>query len=629
MFRRILRCAALLAVLIGQVQTQARADDFDRVVSFGDSLSDNGNLNAALSFDVLKFFGVLDDIDYAQGRFSNGPTFVELLAGNANFAAGQSSQARFYGPLFLFNPATVEGNVNLAIGGATTVGGDIFLNVGIPSVEDQINDFQSAGGRFGTNDLVTLLAGANDIFNADLDAGAAANAATAQSRNVTTLINAGARTILIANLPNLGATPRFNGDATTAAAGLVATNTFNGILATDLQALAAGNPQANLVQADLRGMLDIVIANPEAFGFTNVTQACATPGGGVCANPNEFLFFDDVHPTAAGHLFLAQFVDALLSTDDQAAMTGPLGEMTVSARLEASDILFRQAVPLLSSGGQGGPYAEIVGQFGSGSGGGGGSDFDYQLAGIRVGFDARRDAFILGAAFAYLEGDIDGRNLTADTSTAQIDAYVLYQFAPFFVGLEGGVSFANFDDIRRDTGIPTLIAESETDSVSYTVAATLGTQIDMGGIRLTPAVRVGYLSANVDAFSENVPLLALTISDREIEAGFWTVRLRASAYLGETWRPRVFVEVGYEDLFSVEDGYSGRLIDNTAQAVESTPNAIEARGFFLKAGATAEIGEGVQLGAEYGISLQDSGDDVHSGRVSLKFSLGGSPESLK
>ena len=320
-------------------QQQQPAPTFTRFIVFGDSLSDNGNLNAAISFDVLKFFGVLDDIDYAQGRFSNGPTFVELLAGNANFAAGQSSQARFYGPLFLFNPATVEGNVNLAIGGATTVGGDLFLNVGIPSVEDQINDFQSAGGRFGTNDLVTLLAGANDIFNADLDAGAAANAATAQSRNVTTLINAGARTILIANLPNLGATPRFNGDATTGAAGLVATNTFNGILATDLQALAAGNPQANLVQADLRGMLDIVIANPEAFGFTNVTQACATPGGGVCANPNEFLFFDDVHPTAAGHLFLAQFVDALLSTDDQAAMTGPLGEMTVSARLEASDVI--------------------------------------------------------------------------------------------------------------------------------------------------------------------------------------------------------------------------------------------------------------------------------------------------
>jgi hypothetical protein len=88
-------CAALLVVLIGQAQTQAGADDFDRVVSFGDSLSDNGNLNAALSSDGLKFFGVLDDIDYFEGRFSNGPTFVGLIAGNANFAAGESSLARF------------------------------------------------------------------------------------------------------------------------------------------------------------------------------------------------------------------------------------------------------------------------------------------------------------------------------------------------------------------------------------------------------------------------------------------------------------------------------------------------------------------------------------------------------
>ena len=95
MFRHVLCCAALLVVLIGQAQTQAGADDFDRVVSFGDSLSDNGNLNAALSSDGLKFFGVLDDIDYFEGRFSNGPTFVGLIAGNANFAAGESSLARF------------------------------------------------------------------------------------------------------------------------------------------------------------------------------------------------------------------------------------------------------------------------------------------------------------------------------------------------------------------------------------------------------------------------------------------------------------------------------------------------------------------------------------------------------
>lgn len=616
MLQRGLWCAAIFAALVGQAQ--AGADDFDRVVSFGDSLSDNGNLDAAT-------FGIAPGSDYFAGRFSNGPTFAELLAGNADFASGDNSQQRFWGPLFLFNPAPVDGNVNLAIGGATTEGGII------PSVEVQIEAFQAAGGQFGTNDLVTLLAGANDIFDADLDATVAADAAAAQTRNINALIGAGARTIVVANIPDLGATPRFNGDAATQQAGLTATNTFNGLLDTNVEALAAANPQANLVQANLQGVLDIVIANPEAFGFTNVTQAClgSGPGGSVCANPNEFLFFDTVHPTAAGHSFLAQFIDILLSTDETGMAVSPLGEVAVSERLEASDILFRRAVPMLWSNEPRGAYAEVIGQLGSGSGSGGGSDFDYQFGGIRVGFDARQDRVIFGGALAYLDGSVDGSRLSADASTAQADAYVLYHFNPFFIGAEGGVSFTDFDDIRRDTGFPTLSGESETDAVSYTLAATIGTYVDMGGIRLTPALRAGYLSANVDAFSESVPLLALSFSEREIEAGFWAAKLRASAHLDAARRSQAFVEVGYEDLFSVDDGFSAKLIDNTAQAVAIDPQSIEARGFFIKAGVSAEIGNGVQLSAEYGVSFQENDGEVHSGRVSLKIPLGGGAETLK
>jgi outer membrane lipase/esterase len=616
MLRQGVCCAALLVVLGGPVL--AGADDFDRVVTFGDSLSDNGNLDAAT-------LGVAPGAEYFAGRFSNGPTFAELLAGNADFASGASSQQRFWGPAFLFNPAPVNGDVNLAIGGATTEGGII------PSVEVQIGAFQAAGGQFGTNDLVTILAGANDIFNANLDAGVAADAAAAQSSNIGALVQAGARTIVVASLPDLGATPRFNGNAATAEAGLTATNTFNGILDTNLQALAAANPQANIVQANLQGVLDIVIATPDAFGLTNVTQAClgSGPGGSACANPNEFLFFDTVHPTAVGHFFLAQFIDILLSTAEQGTAVAPLGEVTVSERLEASDILFRRAVPLLWSNQPGGLYAEIVGQLGSGSGSGGGSDFDYRLGGIRVGFDARHDGLIFGAAVGYLDGEVQGQRLNADANTAQADAYVVYQLNPFFIGAEGGVSFADFSDIRRDTGFPTLVGEGDTDAVSYTLAATLGTNFDVGGIRLTPAVRAGYLSANVDAFNESVPLLALGFSDREIEAGFWTARLRASAYLDSARRTQAFVEAGYEDLFSVDDGFSAKLIDNTARGVVIDPDAIEARGFFLKAGVAADIGGGAKLAAEYGIALQENDDEVHSGRLSLKIPLGQTEESLK
>ena len=624
-----LYCAAVLAAVAGPAY--AGADDFGRVVSFGDSLSDNGNLSAALG----PFSGVAFGPDNFFGRFSNGPTFAELLAGGANLATGESAQQRFFGLGFILNPAPVEGSVNLAIGGAVTNDNAIptidLLGTGldpIPSVEDQITAFRNAGGRFGTGDLVTILAGANDIFNAfnqnpNLAIPAAEQAAAAQIRNVDALVDAplGARTVVVANLPNLGVIPRFNGNAQTAQQGTDATNTFNDQFDAGVERIAVENPQANLVQADLRGALDVIIANPEAFGFLNVTDACVV-GNENCGDINTFLFFDEVHPTAAGHALLAQFIDELLSTDEHGIVVAALGEFAVSTRLEASDLIFRRGVSVAYGETTSGVYAEIIGQYSSGSSGGGFTDYDYQLAGVRAGFDVARGAFTFGGALAYLDGEINAARLNSDTNTAQADVYAIYNFAPFFIGAEGGLSYTNFDDIRRDTTFPTVIANSDTESVGYTLAATLGTRIETSGITLTPAVRVGYLSANVDAFSEDAPILALSFSDREIEAGFWTARLRASAFLDPGRRSTAFVEAGYEQLFSVSDGYSAKLVDNTAQAVDIDPEDPEARGFFLKAGLSTTVWGQAALAAEYGVSFADGDGEAHTGRVSLKIPLG-------
>ena len=606
MFKYALCCVAVFMALIGRVQ--AGPDDFDRVVSFGDSLSDNGNLLAAVGSPPAP------GPDYFFGRFSNGPTFTELLAGPVNLVTGESSQQRFWGPGFSVNPSS--GDVNLAIGGAQAAGGDL------PSVQVQIGAFLATGGQFGPNDLVTTLAGANDIFNENLNEGAANTAAIAQTTNLGILVNAGARTILIGNLPNLGATPAFSGNPVTAQLGLMATNTFNARLDQGVEQVAAANPQANIVQMDLRTAAEIIAANPAAFGFTNVTDSCNV-GGTICANPDQFTFWDGVHPTAAAHEFLAQYAAALLSTDEHGRAVAALGQVAVATRLDASDILFRQGVPLLERDAPGGLYAEILGQRGGGAGEGGADDYDYQFAGIRVGFDGRHGGIAFGGALAHLKGEVDSGRLNSDAATTQGDIYALYSMSPFFVGAEGGISLTSFDDIRRDTTFPTVIGKSETDSFGYTLAGTVGAHLKAGGITLTPALRVGYLSANVDAFSESAPLLALGYSDREIEAGFWTARLRASIQPFHDLRSTAYVEAGYEDLFSVEDGYSAKLVDNTARAVEINPDDADARGFFLKAGISAYVTDSAQLSAEYGVSFQDGDGEVHSGRVALKIPLGG------
>jgi len=71
--KKLLNYWVLLVYLIATLFV-AFATDFSNIVIFGDSLSDNGNLYA----QTKKL--VPDARQYYQGRFSNGPVWVEYLA---------------------------------------------------------------------------------------------------------------------------------------------------------------------------------------------------------------------------------------------------------------------------------------------------------------------------------------------------------------------------------------------------------------------------------------------------------------------------------------------------------------------------------------------------------------------
>ena len=74
----------------------------------------------------------------------------------------------------------------------------------------------------------------------------------------------------------------------------------------NLQLMAALPP--GILFFDTASLLRTVVNNPGAYGLTNVTDACFDPAnpGPVCATPDQYLFFDDLHPSARGHQILAQ-----------------------------------------------------------------------------------------------------------------------------------------------------------------------------------------------------------------------------------------------------------------------------------------------------------------------------------
>ncbi len=197
---------------------------------------------------------------------------------------------------------------------------------------------------------MSLWAGANNIFQGI--PAAAAVPATAQATmaavatgaaadigaQVRQLVAAGARTIVVPNLPGFGTLPQFS---TTPAAQLAefSTVTFNAALAANLAAAAAANPGANIISVDVVSLFAAVQANPGLFGFANATQGCVlTPS--CVANPaawNSFAFWDGVHPTAAGHALVAGSVrEHLVAPSRAAAVSTAFGETAFALRRSAA-----------------------------------------------------------------------------------------------------------------------------------------------------------------------------------------------------------------------------------------------------------------------------------------------------
>ncbi|AFY99921.1 SGNH/GDSL hydrolase family protein [Calothrix sp. PCC 6303] len=252
----------------------AWAAKFNQMYVFGDSLADTGNFFKATGIPPEPYF---------KGRFSNGPVWVDYLANGFGLAANQSK--------------------NFAFGGATT-GALNTTNPSLPGLEQQIQSFTSStGAKANKNALYVIWAGANDYLGGQQTdpTKPVANLANA----IASLTKVGAKNILVANLPDLGALPGTSNNSN--AKGLTTlTDAHNGVLNSVLS--GSQKPGLNIFSLDVNGLFKDAIAGK--LGFANVTDAALDscypqPLNPICSDPNNFLFWDPLHPTTKTHSFIA------------------------------------------------------------------------------------------------------------------------------------------------------------------------------------------------------------------------------------------------------------------------------------------------------------------------------------
>jgi thermolabile hemolysin len=266
----------------------------NKIVAFGDSLSDTQNIFNASQWTLP------NSSSWFLGRFSNGNNWVEYFANNLQL------------PLY-----------NWAIGGAGVDTQKLVIPGVIQQVQSYVSYMQKAQNYQPQNTLFTMLIGGNDLvnYNSTVD-----QVISGETQALQSLIQSGARNILLLKLPDVSKAPVFGIKTTgpTVAAQVIELNSRLTALVSALQSQYGSS--LNIQLYDTYALFNDLLANPAKYQVSNTTQSClnintdsstnylskqsARP---QCSNPDSFVFWDTLHPTTHTHKLLADAVTAFVS----------------------------------------------------------------------------------------------------------------------------------------------------------------------------------------------------------------------------------------------------------------------------------------------------------------------------
>lgn len=509
MFRRSLLAASLaLAALPAAVQ--ASDSPFTQTIFFGDSLTDGGYFRPVLIQMVGPNGAII-------GQFTNNPGYVwsqylaDYYGSNAAPAWTGNTTA---------TPTPAAGN-NWAVGGArvgtSTVGGLGYT----PSLTAQYQAYLASGHAVDPGALYTVWGGANDMFAVQANPSQAqaiiGAAVTAQVGLVGALTQAGAQYVLVPTLPDLGLTPASRaGGAVGMAQGTALATAYN-------NALFGGLASANLrvIPMDTFHFLQEVVANPSAFGITNVSgKACATqpaPAGGsslFCSPAStvpggaSYLFADDVHPTTAAHKALADFAVSVIEGPRQIAILPHSEAMVGRARAQMVD------GAIAGFGKEDGMrwWADVRGdqqRYGA--------PFHYDgigpAASFGIGWTSGNLVYGAFAGYGRQDNDFGQRRGEFTQTDAGLGGFVGWRSGAFWANGQLGWTRVGYEvDRAVNLGPATRIHSGSPDGDNLSIGASAGWNFEHGALSHGPVAALLSQKISIDGYAESDPALSTSLA---------------------------------------------------------------------------------------------------------------------
>lgn len=274
--------------------------------------------------------------------------------------------------------------------------------------------------------------------------------------------------------------------------------------------------------------------------------------------------------------------------------------------------------------------------------------FDYDTTGVVLGADYRlQDNFFLGAAFGYAtsEADVDASAGDVDADGYGFSVYGSYTVGAFYFDGMGTYGIKDYEISRNlnytitttpGPGTTTVNQKfiADTDATEWSINLSAGYNFEIDALTLGPYVRVNYLSADIDGYTERLASTntnsgfgtALKVEDQDFSS--LTTDLGAIASYAMSTNSGVYspyVRLEWEHEFD-DDGETIRAsyangTQTTGNVIDITSDDRDSDYFNVSVGMTAVFPRGISAFIDYStvLELDDVSGFVVNGGVRFEF----------